>query len=289
MKLKEFNKILNNSAKFNISNRSEEISLDNYVFQHNYKRKNTLKTFALTLSSIILVLIFSFYLYYNSTPYVVLTIDINPSIEVKLNRFNRVIEVSSLNDDALNFISDIDAKRMPLNDFLDLIYEKGLEENYFTDTKANALIGIYGSTFSSENKVLSLINESSKINSLSILYHSENQESMFNIDSGENDESVLSSIIDYYNNKSGEIVSSEYDGDYVLEVPNTRDSIEFSTLPVTEEEFIALANDLDISITKLNIVRFIFENSTDYTTISDFIELANSDISDLIELYNTLE
>ena len=112
---------------------------------------------------------------------------------------------------------------------------------------------------------------------------------MFNIDSGENDESVLSSIIDYYNNKSSEIVSSEYGGDYVLEVPNTRDSIEFSTLPVTEEEFIDLANDLDISITKLNIVRFIFENSTDYTTISDFIELANSDISDLIELYSTLE
>ncbi len=290
MKLKEFNKILNDSAKFNISNRSEEISLDNYVFQRNYQRKNTFKTLALTLSSIIIVLMFSFYLYYNSTPYVVLTIDINPSLEVKLNRFNRVIEVSSLNEDALNFVSDIDAKKMPLNDFLELIYEKGIEENYFTDTEANALIGIYGSSYDSENRVLSLINETSEINSLSILYHSQDQEAMFNIESGENDESILSSIIDYYNDRSSEIISSEYDGDNVLEVPSIgADSIEFSGLLVTEEEFISLANDLDISITKLNIVRFIFDNSSDYTTVSDFIELATSDISDLIKLYNALE
>ncbi len=289
MKLNEFNKKLNDSANFNISKSLDNIPFENYITNQNYKKTNIFKTFAFSLSGIIIVLIFSFYLYYNSTPYVVLTIDINPSIEIKLNRFNRVIEVSGLNEDGDTFLSGMDINKMPLNDFLEMIYEKGLEENYFTDTNAEALIGIYGTNYDSENKVLTLINESNQINSLAILYHSDNQGVLYSQEFVDDDNSIIDSIIDYYSARDSEFKSSDYDG--ALEKPDysTSKSIEFSVLPATEEEFINLAEELNISITKLNIVRYIYENSSDYTNVSDFIELTNDDISTLIQLYEDLQ
>ena len=58
--------------------------------------------------------------------YTIITLDINPSLELKVDKNDNVVEVTALNDDAKALITD-DYKNKPINEVLDNITEKIIE------------------------------------------------------------------------------------------------------------------------------------------------------------------
>lgn len=85
-----------------------------YIFQktHGYKRSKVVKYKYLVsaFACIVLLLIGGRWLYF--TPMVEISMDINPSIELSVNRFNRIISFESYNDDGKELINSLDIRNM---------------------------------------------------------------------------------------------------------------------------------------------------------------------------------
>ena len=76
---------------------------------YNRKRRLILKpAYAVFVCVFIFILGFGGKIYF--TPTSVISIDINPSIELSINRFNHVIDVEGYNEDGIEFASSLDVK-----------------------------------------------------------------------------------------------------------------------------------------------------------------------------------
>lgn len=81
------------------------------------------------------------YAYY--TPYGTVSLDVNPSIEYTINRFDRVLEVNGINDDGEDILSGIDTKKL-INTNIEAAIEDTIEqidaEGYFSDEDGNYVV-----------------------------------------------------------------------------------------------------------------------------------------------------
>lgn len=68
----------------------------------------------------------------NAKPYAVVTVDINPSIEILINSDNEILDVNAINEDARTFISD-DLVGKSLEDGLEWIINKAEKSGYFLE------------------------------------------------------------------------------------------------------------------------------------------------------------
>lgn len=71
--------------------------------------------------------------YIINAPYSYVSIDINPSIVLTANRFDKVIDAKGLNDDAEEFLRDIKVKNLGINDANNLVLERAVELGYIKD------------------------------------------------------------------------------------------------------------------------------------------------------------
>ncbi|MCK5732128.1 MAG: hypothetical protein KAH13_03855 [Tenericutes bacterium] len=276
MKLKEFNEELRKSTKFNINSSSNAINLDDYLIQEDYRSPFRFRRIAFSALSIVLVFVFSFYLYINDTPTTQLTIDINPTIEVGINRFDRVVDIAGTDQESINFIKDIDPSNLKIEDFMELIYQEGMSQGYFTENEAYALVGVYGDNYEKESLINSLILNYTNITFLTISQHQENNEIVIDVSDGYAPNSVFEGADNFWDGVLSEAPEDITDSD------ESRVSlIDLGAIQLTD-----LATDLDISLTKLTVVLSIYNSDLDYVS-SDLSYLANLEISDLISLYNS--
>ncbi|MBI9008640.1 MAG: hypothetical protein JEZ05_01300 [Tenericutes bacterium] len=276
MKLNEFKKELKDSVQFNINNRMNEIKVASFI-QDDYVqlRKPFPRKMAFSALSLVFILIIGLFINLSVKPVTSLSIDINPSIVVDLNVFNRVVSISGTNQDGLEFIEDIQYKNKRVEDVIHNIYNTGLEKEYFTESEAYMLIGVYSEDYKTEVKLGDIFNEITEVQILSIFLHSETVS-----------ESILNSV-----------VSGAQDSvDYMTDIPTVDSSIPEGLDPgITYKAFdssddvTALANSYQISQTKMVLVIDVFNESDTFVTENDFQYLVDLDIASLIELYNTLE
>lgn len=77
------------------------------------------------------ILFFSFggaaYAYY--TPVASLVLKMDPSIELKINRWNKIIETLPLNDDGKTILDSVDLKNKSVNEGLNMILDEATKEN----------------------------------------------------------------------------------------------------------------------------------------------------------------
>ncbi|MCK4552080.1 MAG: hypothetical protein KAU02_04110 [Tenericutes bacterium] len=276
MKLKEFNEELRKSTKFNINSNSNVINLDDYLIQEDYRSPFRFRKIAFSAMSIVLIFVLSLYLYVRETPTTQLTIDINPTIEVGINRFNRVVDIAGTNQESIDFIEDIDSNNLKIEDFMALIYEKGIDQGYFTETEAYALVGVYGDDYEKETQVNNLILNYTNITFLTISQHQENNDLQINFD---DDYPASFESSDQENFWDGAITGVAED---VLDSGGYRVSL----IDLDSRQLIDLATDLDISLTKLTVVLNIYNSDINYAS-SDLTQLAALEISELISLYNS--
>lgn len=87
---------------------------------------------AVLCTLVLAVGIFGFYSVYTS-PVSYVSIDINPSIELVLNRFNRVIETNAYNDDGTEITEAVDVSNMDYEEAIEKIIASEEFSGYLTD------------------------------------------------------------------------------------------------------------------------------------------------------------
>ena len=95
------------------------------------------------------------------TPYSYVTLDVNPSIEYTLNRFDQVIDVESVNDDGEDVLSEIDVPKFTsLDKALKLTIDELYNEGYLTeDEKDVMLLSVCGGSETKSDELTSKIEE----------------------------------------------------------------------------------------------------------------------------------
>jgi hypothetical protein len=81
-------------------------------------------------------------------------IDINPSIQITANIFDRIIKVTPLNDDAQKIIDGLFIKNKALDQGLDQVVSSAVKNGYLTDEETNAIMLTVTSINNSKNKQL---------------------------------------------------------------------------------------------------------------------------------------
>lgn len=92
--------------------------------------------FTIVSLMIILLSIAAYYIY--SIPFTTVIVDANASINLKLNRWYKVIDVSSVDNNGLKLINDVNLKYTSIDDALIIIINKAEANDYIkTDGKAS--------------------------------------------------------------------------------------------------------------------------------------------------------
>lgn len=105
-----------------------------------YKRNNFMKAFG-SIAAIFLLVFTFFSTFKYDQAYAVVSLDINPSIQIEADSKQRIIKVEGVNDDGKS-IDFSDIKDIPLNEGIQRIKEKLVEKNYL-DSNKEVLVGVY--------------------------------------------------------------------------------------------------------------------------------------------------
>lgn len=97
-----------------------------------------------TVFSICMILLVSMSWWYsaNAKAQSVITLDINPSIQLMLNQKNHIIDVIALNEDAKTVISGNKFKGKPLDETVEQLMDSLVEKNYLNQEKKTILVSI---------------------------------------------------------------------------------------------------------------------------------------------------
>lgn len=275
MKLNEFKEQLNNSAKFNINNRSNQIDASSYI-QTGYKRKpKALISYLAMMASFLLIIAIGGFVNLRNDVVNILTIDINPSLEVELNAFNQVVNIKGYSDEADIFIDNLDVNFDKLDTFLEKVYSEGLASGYFTENNASAIIGVYSNSSENDNKIFDYITEFQSITLYTI--YIDTQDTNLNTINIGNENFIDSDFV--------EIPEGGYDQD---SLPLVEDPANDNVVrEMTESEVESYFDSLDISKTKLDIIITVY-NAYGYTNFSDLETLVALSNTELMNMYNNL-
>lgn len=107
------------------------------IFTGEAAKSTPFYKYALSAASLAFVLLFgsSAYAYY--TPVASIQVDINPSIKLDINRFNRIIKTTPLNEDGERVLSEINIKNKPINAGLNLIVDEAKKDNFINENYIN--------------------------------------------------------------------------------------------------------------------------------------------------------
>lgn len=75
-----------------------------------------------------------------TTPNAYISVDVNPSVEIAINVFDRVIDVEAVNDDGGELISSLPLKHMNIEKAMELLTDKLIEGNYISNDENGGVI-----------------------------------------------------------------------------------------------------------------------------------------------------
>lgn len=75
-----------------------------------------------------------------TTPFSYVSIDVNPSVEYSLNRFDRVISVTAVNDDGEKIVDGLNVKNEKISRAVQITIDKLKEEGYLTDEEYAGIV-----------------------------------------------------------------------------------------------------------------------------------------------------
>lgn len=80
---------------------------------------------------------------YPQTPVAYVTVDINPSIEMGLNRYDNVISTKGLNQEGIELLNKVNLLNLNVEKALEIVTEEAIREKYINTDKENAVIISY--------------------------------------------------------------------------------------------------------------------------------------------------
>jgi hypothetical protein len=106
----------------------------------NKKRPFVLKLLPAFMAFVLFAVVLASALMPLNLSYTTLTLDINPSIELTLNTKEEVVKVTAVNDDATNFLQNLNLKGKNYALAIQNILNRAIEQNYITNTGDSAIM-----------------------------------------------------------------------------------------------------------------------------------------------------
>lgn len=141
----EFIKI-KNTGRLNVG---YEVEVPTKVISLDFKRVSRI---AQAAAAIVVILGLSIGAYAYNTPYSYVNIDINPSLEITVNIFNRIIDVRGINEDGEGLLTNISYKNKKLDEGVKTVLDTAVKEGYFNYGSDNALMITISSKSSGEKE-----------------------------------------------------------------------------------------------------------------------------------------
>jgi len=112
------------------------------LFQVNWRAWSKIGIAAVFALIFIPILVLQLFIYPQMTVAYV-TVDINPSIELGINKYDKVTTVQGLNQEGVNLLNKIELKKLPVDEALEIVTEEAIKENYINIEKENTVIISY--------------------------------------------------------------------------------------------------------------------------------------------------
>lgn len=129
--------VLNRTLQAIEAKRTEEKNLGAPVFSQDRKSKRGFRLLGVKIAIAACFLAAAIgvggFLFAALTPTAYVGIDVNPSIELGINRFDRVVEVTAYNDDGQAVLDQAQVKGMSYTDALDAIADAMTDQGYLQD------------------------------------------------------------------------------------------------------------------------------------------------------------
>ena len=284
MKYRRFKSLIEDHARLPIEiDRSEiDSELLNFVPQETKpKYVISLKLVSMIVSSLMILLVFTTLIIWEFTPTKMLTIDINPSFEISLNRFNRVVSVEAVSNDANEIVGKLSFWHRNPDFVMNNIYEVAIEAGY-TETDMAMLISVDSEDETLVNK---LSKQADKLE-IKTMFMSANLSSTYVFTSQLMTKNESNNNSDFY----FPIIESTAGLDNIPTYENPMDENDFYNQEYWTETSISLvANEYNITIGKLQLVIAIFDLYPEYDTLEEFENLIYSSVKTLIDLYENEE
>lgn len=213
----------------------------------------------------------------NVDPVATVTLDFNPSLQFQINRFGRVVEVTSSDALGLILIENIRVVQRPIEEAIQTTYASAIAKGYVGQTGVQYfLLGVSASDYAQESALAEKIRTSTTPGSLQYLFltqHSSSSDAWFGINA--------SALSPAFNGQP----SSE---DFQTADRGPIDSIYDIVTPLellTPSQFASLASTLAISEAKLALVIRILVRENQTENHSRLIQLANTNINQLVLVY----
>ena len=150
--------------------RIEKITNKNYVIgqviemKENVKAKKHIAAWVASAAAIVLVALGgTAYAYYS--PYYYVSLDVNPSIEYTLNRFDRVLTAKAVNEDGTEILKEVDLKNLSnhtIDDAISLTVAQIKEDGYFGENDGGIVIATSGADLKKAEKMAVRLKENAK-------------------------------------------------------------------------------------------------------------------------------
>ena len=138
-------------AEEKLKERTKEY-LSEKVYARKKKRTSPLRNFAAAAACALLVFLAGgSYLYFTPTAYI--SVDVNPSLELGINRFDRIVSVTGYNEDGKALADSLDLKYMDYSDALEALLADQDMEVYLSDN-ADVVLTVAGKSENQSSQIL---------------------------------------------------------------------------------------------------------------------------------------
>jgi len=244
--------------------------------------------------------------FYGLHPAVVLTVDANPSIELSVNHFDRVIGLKALNADADSIVDGLAWFNRTPETVLSSVYDELVANGYLEpgDVLLLGLSGIaaadaetYETTFAAALSAVSVLYMNDYRDTDSTVVLRASQAFQESVDAAEDDRSVI------WEGVYSEAATGSYDGSVTTTapmmtttagndtsgIPATDSQTTILELPLSEDDLEALAASFGVSVAKLRLAIAVFNGMPSMRTTTDLEALALLPVSELATLYAALD
>lgn len=212
-----------------------------------------------------------------ATPVATVSVDFNPGIVYEINRFGRVVGMNEIASTSSAWTEEIDYRNRLIEDVVQATYAAAVEEGLVQPSAVQYfLIGVDSGSASAELAVVERIRNANAASSLQLYFlteHNNNQDAWYGLGSA-----TLSPA--FSDQPATEDAAAEDRGPI--------DSIYDIVTPyelLSTAEYVSLASELQISEAKLALIVQILVRQNQTANPAFLIQLANTDINQLILIY----
>jgi hypothetical protein len=235
------------------------------------------------------------------------SLDINPSLSLKVNYFHQVIEIEADNAEGVALLETLDSRSGSLSKIIGEILSEAQTREYLpADSEVYLLFGVSGKDYTAEQKVETLVLEAIAEENVQLLFVNKHdaQENLVYSGISSDSPSVWEEVFGSWTRESALTVTTSTSIPFEIFDPEQTDigsdflpgtSSEWYSISKTpfldnlsEAEFLALAETYEVSATKLQLAVLVFRGYGNYLAESDLKNLCHLSVEDLIKLYSAL-